>query len=92
MGNFKLCLIIISLDLLFQTSQVGEQKFSAHRIILAASIPYFNAMFTHDMMESKQNEITMEGIEPGYEIKKNCTKFSIQLFINLSMYHKWFHS
>ncbi|PVD35896.1 hypothetical protein C0Q70_02865 [Pomacea canaliculata] len=47
------------------TLKVGEQKFSAHRIILAASIPYFNAMFTHDMMESKQNEITMEGIEPG---------------------------
>lgn len=74
MGNFTLCLIIISLDLLFQTSQVGEQKFSAHRIILAASIPYFNAMFTHDMMESKQNEITMEGIEPGYEIKKKLHK------------------
>ncbi|KAK7495717.1 hypothetical protein BaRGS_00013164 [Batillaria attramentaria] len=47
------------------TLKVGEQKFSAHRIILAASIPYFNAMFTHDMIESKQNEITMEGIEPS---------------------------
>lgn len=45
--------------------QVGERKFTAHRIVLAASIPYFHAMFTHDMVESKQNEITMQGIDPG---------------------------
>ena len=44
--------------------QVGERKFRAHRIILAASIPYFNAMFTHDMVESKQDEISMQGIDP----------------------------
>lgn len=43
----------------------GEQKFSAHRIILAASIPYFHAMFTHDVVEAKQPEITMESVEPG---------------------------
>ena len=44
--------------------QVGDTKFRAHRIILAASIPYFNAMFTHDMVESKQDEISMQGIDP----------------------------
>ncbi|ESP02986.1 hypothetical protein LOTGIDRAFT_177864 [Lottia gigantea] len=44
---------------------VGDQRFSAHRIILAASIPYFNAMFTHDMVESKQGEICMQGIDPS---------------------------
>ena len=43
--------------------QLGDTKFSAHRIVLAASIPYFQAMFTHDMVEAKQNEITMQGIE-----------------------------
>ncbi|XP_005111397.1 kelch-like protein 18 [Aplysia californica] len=47
------------------TLKVGDQKFSAHRIILAATIPYFHAMFTHDMVETKQAEITMESIEPG---------------------------
>lgn len=47
------------------TLKVGEQKFSAHRIVLAATIPYFNAMFTHDMVEANMNEITMEGIEPS---------------------------
>ncbi|GFR94208.1 kelch-like protein 18 [Elysia marginata] len=45
------------------TLRVGEQKFSAHRIILAATIPYFHAMFTHDMVETKQSEITMESVE-----------------------------
>ncbi|XP_059172839.1 kelch-like protein 18 [Physella acuta] len=47
------------------TLKVADQKFSAHRIILAATIPYFHAMFTHDMVETKQNEITMESIEPS---------------------------
>lgn len=47
------------------TLKVGERKFTAHRIVLAASIPYFHAMFTHDMVESKQNEITMQGIDPS---------------------------
>ncbi|XP_076455943.1 kelch-like protein 18 [Babylonia areolata] len=47
------------------TLKVGDQKFSAHRVILAASIPYFNAMFTCDMVEANMSEITMEGIEPS---------------------------
>ena len=38
-------------------------KFSAHRIVLAASIPYFNSMFASDMLEVNQNEIVIQGIE-----------------------------
>ncbi|KAJ4448640.1 hypothetical protein ANN_00030 [Periplaneta americana] len=45
------------------TLKVDDQSFSAHRIVLAATIPYFNAMFTHDMVESKQRDITIQGIE-----------------------------
>lgn len=43
--------------------QVEDQSFSAHKIVLASTIPYFHAMFTHDMVESKQKEITMQGID-----------------------------
>jgi kelch-like protein 18 len=44
--------------------QVDESVIQAHRIVLASNIPYFRAMFTSDMIESKQNEITLKGLEP----------------------------
>jgi len=44
--------------------QVDNMSFSAHRIVLAATVPYFNAMFTHDMIESTQKDIVMHGIDP----------------------------
>uniref|UniRef100_A0A8C5WRU6 Kelch like family member 18 n=1 Tax=Laticauda laticaudata TaxID=8630 RepID=A0A8C5WRU6_LATLA len=47
------------------TLKVGDHKFSAHRIVLAATIPYFHAMFTNDMMECKQDEIVMQGMDPS---------------------------
>lgn len=39
---------------------VSDRQFSAHRVVLAATIPYFQAMFTHDMVESNQREISMQ--------------------------------
>ena len=47
------------------TLTVGEHSLSAHRIVLAANIPYFRAMFTHDMAESRQPNITMHSIDPS---------------------------
>jgi kelch-like protein 18 len=53
------------------TIVVGDkkQKIDAHRLVLAATIPYFTAMFTHDMAESRQKEIVLDGhggtIDPG---------------------------
>lgn len=46
------------------TIKVDDSVFTGHRIILAATIPYFNAMFTNEMIESTQREITIKGIEP----------------------------
>lgn len=45
------------------TIKVDDQSFTCHRIVLAATIPYFQAMFTSDMAESTQREITMQGID-----------------------------
>ncbi|GIY18656.1 kelch-like protein 18 [Caerostris darwini] len=51
----KLCDVIL---------KVEDRSFYAHRIILAGTIPYFHAMFTHDMVESTQEEITIKEIDP----------------------------
>ena len=40
--------------------KVGEEVFSAHRIVLAASSDYFHAMFAHGMKESNQEVIELK--------------------------------
>ncbi|XP_072797269.1 kelch-like protein 18 isoform X2 [Vicugna pacos] len=55
----------VDLTAVFRAVKIGDHKFSAHRIVLAASIPYFHAMFTNDMMECKQDEIVMQGMDPS---------------------------
>ena len=42
---------------------VGTSRIKAHKIILCASSPYFRAMFTNELAESKQNEITLRDID-----------------------------
>lgn len=39
---------------------VGDRRFSAHRIILCATIPYFYAMFTNDVTEKNATEIVLQ--------------------------------
>ncbi len=50
----ELCDVVLIVD--------GEQ-IHAHRIVLSSLSPYFKAMFTGDMAESKQREITINGID-----------------------------
>uniref|UniRef100_A0A1I8FVP9 BTB domain-containing protein n=1 Tax=Macrostomum lignano TaxID=282301 RepID=A0A1I8FVP9_9PLAT len=45
------------------TLRVAGSKFSAHRVVLAASIPFFYGMFMHDMKECAKGEVEMQGIE-----------------------------
>lgn len=50
----KLCDIQIS---------VGESSLKSHRVVLAAASSYFNAMFTGDLKESRQDKVVLFGVE-----------------------------
>lgn len=41
---------------------VGNRKIFAHRVILSACSPYFRAMFTGELAESRQTEVTIRDI------------------------------
>lgn len=42
---------------------VGNRKIFAHRVILSACSPYFRAMFTGELAESRQTEVTIRDID-----------------------------
>lgn len=42
---------------------VGSRKIFAHRVILSACSPYFRAMFTGELEESRQTEVTIRDID-----------------------------
>lgn len=44
-------------------SQVENETFSAHRVILASQIPFFNAMFSQDYQEYSKKEIELKEID-----------------------------
>ncbi|XP_044581033.1 speckle-type POZ protein-like A [Cotesia glomerata] len=44
--------------------QVGSEIFDAHKVILIARSCVFDAMFSHDMKESEENEITIPDVDP----------------------------
>ncbi|XP_019624635.1 PREDICTED: kelch-like protein 40 [Branchiostoma belcheri] len=46
------------------TLRVQTWRFACHRVVLAASSPYFRAMFAHDLEESRQKVITLQDIDP----------------------------
>lgn len=44
---------------------VGDHQFKVHRLVLAASSPYFSAMFTNQHMESTSAHVQLSGVDPG---------------------------
>lgn len=50
-------------DLCDVVLNVGSSRIRAHKVILCASSPYFKAMFTNELAESKQTEITIKDID-----------------------------
>lgn len=43
---------------------VGSREIKAHKVVLAATTPYFNAMFTNSMIEATLSSINIQGIDP----------------------------
>ncbi|CAF1104954.1 unnamed protein product [Didymodactylos carnosus] len=52
--NKKLCDVILVVD---------KQQFYCHKNVLAATSPYFRAMFTGEMFESSQSLVTLNGVD-----------------------------
>ena len=42
---------------------VGNRKIFSHKVILAACSPYFRAMFTGELAESRQTEVTIRDVD-----------------------------
>uniref|UniRef100_A0A1A8Q2K0 Kelch-like 5 n=1 Tax=Nothobranchius rachovii TaxID=451742 RepID=A0A1A8Q2K0_9TELE len=42
----------------------GDRRIPAHRLVLSSVSDYFAAMFTSDVLEAKQDEVKMEGVDP----------------------------
>ncbi|XP_051555466.1 kelch-like protein 40a [Myxocyprinus asiaticus] len=76
--------------------KIKDREFPCHRLVLAASSPYFKAMFLSDLEESKKQEIVLKDIEPGvmgmilryiYTSDINLTEQNVQdIFMAANMY------
>lgn len=76
--------------------KIKDKEFPCHRLVLAASSPFFKAMFLSDLEESKKREIVLKDVEPAvmgmilrylYTSDINLTEQNIQdIFMVANMY------
>ena len=69
---------------------VDDREIFAHKLVLVSTIPYFYAMFTSDLVESKQSNITLKDmdasavealIEFAYTANLNVTSTNVQTLL-----------
>ncbi|KAM3604638.1 uncharacterized protein V6R79_014186 [Siganus canaliculatus] len=76
--------------------KIKDKEFPCHRLVLAASSPFFKAMFLSDLEESKKREIVLKDVEPSvmgmilrylYTSDINLTEQNVQdIFMIANMY------
>ncbi|KAJ3595689.1 hypothetical protein NHX12_004992 [Muraenolepis orangiensis] len=76
--------------------KVQDQEFPCHRLVLAASSPFFKAMFLSELEESKKRTIELKDVEPGvmgmilrylYTSDLSLTEHNVQdIFMVANMY------
>uniref|UniRef100_A0A3Q0RKK5 Kelch-like family member 40a n=1 Tax=Amphilophus citrinellus TaxID=61819 RepID=A0A3Q0RKK5_AMPCI len=76
--------------------KIQDKEFPCHRLVLAASSPFFKAMFLSDLEESKKREVVLKNVEPGvmgmilrylYTSDINLTEQNVQdIFVVANMY------
>ncbi|KAM9789792.1 kelch-like protein 40a [Neosynchiropus ocellatus] len=76
--------------------KVQEKEFPCHRLVLAASSPFFKAMFLSELEESKKREIVLKDVDPStlgmilrylYTSDINLTEQNVQdIFMVANMY------
>lgn len=73
--------------------KVAEKEIKAHRVVLAAASPYFNAMFTSDLVESKQEVVNLNDFDPlafqmvvdfAYVARVNITIDNVQSLLTVA--------
>lgn len=73
--------------------KVAGTEIKAHRVVLAAVSPYFNAMFTGDLAESRQNVVQLNNLDPlavhmvvefAYVAKASITVDNVQSLLTVA--------